>query len=167
MEEFFGAIGIKVTQRGHEPAQFGEEFNAGRFELAANGWGNSGNPFPAASFRSVLMDRNLPGLKPEPGMDFALEQDTDVVGRVDLEQLVIDSGLGADADALKDNITTVALAFNELLPMIPMWGQFGNNPVLESRVTGWPDDSDPIYLNSPYADNFTPILLYQGKLRPA
>lgn len=167
VEEHFGAIGIKIRQRGIDPAQMWDETAGGKFELAADGWGDSGSPFPAGAFRGMLLDRNYAGLAPDRGIDFPLTQDTEVVGRVDLEELVIDSGLGASTDALKHNITTVALAFNELLPMIPMWGQFGNNPVLESRVTGWPDDSDPIYLNSPYADNFTPILLYQGKLRPA
>ena len=95
------------------------------------------------------------------GEDFAWLWD------VDLEQLVVNAPLGLDEAAQKNSVTTVAIAFNELLPMIPMFERFGNNPALEGvRVKAWPPDSDPILLNAPYGDNFTIMLLLTGQLTP-
>src|SRR5262249_41138245 len=99
---------------------------------------------------------------------FELKQKTDALGDVDLEQLVVNAGLGLDEAAQKDNVTKAAIAFNELVPMIPLWERYGNNPALEKvRVAGWPPDSDPILQNAPYGDNFTVMLLLTGQLKPA
>jgi peptide/nickel transport system substrate-binding protein len=52
--------------------------------------------------------------------------------------------------------------------MVPLFERYGNNPCLENdRVGAWPEDSDPLLQNSPYADNFTIMLLYAGRLKPA
>ena len=57
---------------------------------------------------------------------------------------------------------------NELLPVIPLWERYGNNPALEGeRVTGWLPDSNPIYQNSPYEDSFTVMMIMDGTLKPA
>ncbi len=167
VEEDFAALGIKLTLIGVDPTLLQTDIDKGRFQMAIYGWGSTSNPFPAAAFKSVMVDDNEPTLKPDKGIDFPLQQQTTAVGNVDLAKVVVAAGVGKDTDALKANITTAALAFNELLPVIPIWAEYGNNPVLESAVTGWPADGDPIYRNSPYADNFAAILLYQGTLRPA
>ena len=66
-------------------------------------------------------------------------QETDVVGTIDLEQAVVESAEGLDEEAHKALITQVALAYNELLPNVPLWERYGNNPALDGvRVTGWP-----------------------------
>jgi peptide/nickel transport system substrate-binding protein len=75
------------------------------------------------------------------GMGFELVQETDAFGQVDFEQLVVDSALGLDEEAQKQQVTQIAIAFNELLPMIPLYERYGNNPVLEGvRVQPWPAD---------------------------
>lgn len=90
------------------------------------------------------------------------------MGAIDLEEAQSDAGRGADDAALRGNITKVALAFNELLPVLPLYENVGNNPVNTDKVRGWPPDDDPIYQNSPYSnDNFMVILILQGRLRPA
>jgi peptide/nickel transport system substrate-binding protein len=162
------SFGIKIILKGEQSVQATADVNASRFTLAIQGWGSSSNPFPADSFRAALFTYNTPTLGPtQKGMDFPMQQTTDIVGKVDLKEVVIAAGFGADTDALKKNTTTAALAFNELLPVVPLWERYGNNPALPSAVDGYPDDSDPIYFNSPYADNFTTILTFQGKLKPA
>jgi peptide/nickel transport system substrate-binding protein len=164
----FANFGIGITLKGEQAVQQEVDVQGSRYELAIQGWGSSGNPFPADSFRSALFTFNTPQLGPtQKGMDFPMVQTTDIVGKVDLKQVVVDAGVGADTDALKKNTTTAALAFNELLPIVPLWERFGNNPALADEVAGYPPDGDPIYANSPYADNFTAILTLQGKLRPA
>jgi peptide/nickel transport system substrate-binding protein len=141
---------------------------ASKFTLGIQSWGSSANPFPSDSFRAALFNFNTPALGPtQKGMDFPMKQKTDVLGEVDLQKAVVDSGLGATTDALKEATTTAALAFNELLPIIPMWERYGNAPVLASAVSGYPADGDPLYDNSIYADNYTTFLTFQGKLGPA
>ncbi|MGI8870893.1 MAG: ABC transporter substrate-binding protein [Mycobacteriales bacterium] len=163
-----GTFGIKITLRGEQSTQEGLDVDHSNFQLAIQGWGSSSNPFPADAFRASLFTHNTPVLKPAyKGMDFPMVQDTKVVGKVDLEKVVVNSGLGANNDALKKATTTAALAFNELLPVIPLFERFGNNPCLTSAVSGWPDDSDPIIQNSPYADNFCAMLTFAGTLKPA
>lgn len=161
-------FGIKIVLKGEQAVQQEVDVQGSRYTLAIQGWGSSGNPFPADSFVQALFVFNTPQLGPtQKGMDFPMVQTTDVVGKVDLQKVVVDAGKGANPADLKKNTTTAALAFNELLPIIPLWERFGNNPALTTAVTGYPPDGDPIYVNSPYADNFTAILTLQGKLKPA
>jgi len=163
-----GAFGIKIILKGEQSVQHDNDLRASKFTLAIGGWGSSSNPFPADSFRQPLFVWNTPELGPtQKGINFPLNQTTDIVGKVDLEKVVVGAGLGASTDALKANITTAALAFNELLPVVPLWERFGNNPTLTSAVAGYPPDGDPILSNSPYADNATTILTFQGILKPA
>ncbi len=163
-----GNFGFKITLRGEQSTQELVDVQHSKFTLAIQSWGSSSNPFPSDSFRSALFNNNTPALRPSyKGMDFPMKQKTDVVGEVDLEKVVIASAYGATPDALKKSTTTAALAFNELLPIIPLWERYGNNAVLSEAVDGYPADGDPLYQNSCYADNFTTILTFQGKLKPA
>jgi peptide/nickel transport system substrate-binding protein len=69
--------------------------------------------------------------------------------------------------AHKTAITQLAVAFNELLPIIPLWERIGNNPVLDGRrVTGWLPPDDPIYRNSHENDSFAILQLLDGTLKP-
>lgn len=161
-------FGIAITQRGVQSAQAGAFVEDGDFTLAIQSWGSSSNPFPADSFRTALINLNAPGLGPsKKGMNFPMQQRTDVVGDVDLEEVVKQSGLGATTDALKQATATAGLAFNELLPIIPLWERYANSPLLDEAVTGYPPDDDPLYANSIYGDNFTTILTFEGTLKPA
>jgi peptide/nickel transport system substrate-binding protein len=102
------------------------------------------------------------------GISFDLTQDTESFGKVDLQELVIQSASGLDKEDQKATVTKLAKIFNELLPVIPLWERYGNNPALEGeRVVGWPPDSDPIYQNSPYMDSFAVMMLMDGTLKPA
>src|SRR5439155_26254842 len=83
------------------------------------------------------------------GIKFPLKQKTSQ-GDVDLEKMVVDSAQGLDQEAQKALVAKMALAFNELLPKIPIYERYGNNPAPEGiRVRGWPAEGDPIYKNSP------------------
>jgi peptide/nickel transport system substrate-binding protein len=161
-------FGFDIILKGEQSVQHTADMKASKFTIAIEGWGSSGNPFPADSFVAALFTYNTPQLAPtQKGMNFPMTQNTDIVGKVDLKKVVVDAGLGATPDDLKKNTTTACLAFNELLPVVPLWERYGNNPALPSAVAGYPADGDPIYFNSPYADNFTTILTLQGTLKPA
>jgi peptide/nickel transport system substrate-binding protein len=102
-----------------------------------------------------------------PGMDFPLVQQTDCCGEVDLSDVTIKAGLGKDKDEQMKYINELALAYNELLPQIPLWERYGNNPAVEGvRVKQWPPDDDPVYLNGTYADAFSIVLIVTGQLEP-
>ena len=63
--------------------------------------------------------------------------------------------------------TETAKAFNELLPIIPLWERYGNNPAMDGLHTcGWLPDDNHIYANSPYADSFTVMMIMDGTLYP-
>src|SRR5579859_2708041 len=163
------AFGIKVTPRSVTFTQEPDQIDKGDFQMAIQAWGASTQPHPHFSFVADLFTHNIPiaanlGGK---GMAFPLKQTTDALGDVDLEQLVVNAPLGLDEAAQKNTVTTAAIAFNELLPMIPLFERYGSNPALEGvRVKGWPADSDPIVLNAPYGDNFAIMLLLTGQLTP-
>ncbi|MGQ9632393.1 MAG: ABC transporter substrate-binding protein [bacterium] len=158
-------FGIKTTVRGVTFTQHPTEVNNGRFQMAIRGWG-AGHPHPHFSFyQDVFVHNYVSGMG--PGMNFQMKQKTKVLGEVDFEKEVIDSAEGLDEKAQKAKVTRVALAFNEVLPIIPLWERYGNNPALENvRVKGWPPEGDPIYKNSPYADSFIIMMILDGTLHP-
>ncbi|HEV8634084.1 MAG TPA: ABC transporter substrate-binding protein [Chloroflexota bacterium] len=160
--EQLSRFGIKTTVRTVTFTQHPIEVNEGKFQFTIRGWG-AADPHPHFSFDAALFVDNI---KVPPGMKFPLKQKTST-GEIDLEKVVLDSADGLDENAQKALVAKAALAFNELLPIIPVYERYGNNPTAEgARIKGWPPDGDPIYTNSPYTDAFTIMLMYEGKLQP-
>jgi peptide/nickel transport system substrate-binding protein len=84
---------------------------------------------------------------------------------VDLGKTITNSALGLDVAKQKALVGQMALIFNDLLPIIPLWERYGGNPTRPGvRVAGWPKPGDPIYLNSPYTDSFVIMMLLTGQL---
>lgn len=162
-------MGIETTPRAITYTQQPVDMDKGNFELAIYGWGASNNPHPHFSFVTPFITRNYPIAKNNGGrgIDFPLEQDTKVAGKVNIQQLVTDCARGLDIEKQKSEVTTIARVFNELLPCIPLYERFGNNAALEGvRVKAWPADDDPILKNSPYADGIPTLLMFTGKIEP-
>jgi peptide/nickel transport system substrate-binding protein len=163
-------FGIQCTARSITFTQFNPEVWDGNFELASLTWG-SGNPHPHFSYDFSLRFYNPAlggtGDPTKPGMSFNLVQQTDALGEVDLGALIDAAGKGADIDAQREAISQLALAYNELLPGVPLWERYGNNPAPSRFAAGWLPDDDPIYLNSPYSDSFVIIQILDGTLHPA
>jgi peptide/nickel transport system substrate-binding protein len=163
-------FGIPTTFRGVNFQQHPVDVRAGDFELAIRDWG-TGNPHPHFSYNVNFNSYNRTGgeqaVTVGPGMDFPLVQEVESLGaEVDLAAMTDESALGSDQAVQAEIVNDLALAYNELLPQIPLWERYGNNPVPEIRVTGWPEDGDPVYLNGPGADPFTFVLLITGVLQP-
>ncbi len=160
-------FGIETTFRGVTFSEHPALISAGDFELAIREWG-AGNPHPHFSYDVDFNRFNYTGGSTEatdagPGMNFPLEQNG-----MDIGEMVIDSGQGSDREAQAALINELALLYNELLPQIPLWERYGNNPAVEGlRVTGWPADGDDVYLNGTYADPFSIVLMLRGELAPA
>jgi peptide/nickel transport system substrate-binding protein len=164
------AFGIQVTPRSVTFTQEPDQIDRGDFQLGIQGWGASTQPHPQFAFVADLFTHNIPTAANlgGRGMGFPLQQNTDALGPVDLEQIVVNSALGLDEAAQRNNVTQAAIAFNELVPMIPLFERYGNNAALEGvRVKSFPADSDPIISNALYGDNFVVMLLLTGQLQAA
>jgi len=162
-------FGIKTAFRGVTFTQHPIDVDAGNFQMAIRDWA-AGTPYPQYAFHTNMRNYNEmlsgQGDPNNKGMSFPLVQQTDVLGEVDLGQMMSDSTLGADIDAQKAIVGDLALAYNELLPQIPLWERYGNNPAPDLRVTGWPADGDPVYQNGTYNDPFVIVLMLTGQLQP-
>lgn len=160
-------FGIKLTTRVEAVEQQPLDIDAGKVSFALQTWGNPSNPFPTDAYAVAFLNRNYPAVAPDRGIDFPLRQQTEVVGEIDLEKAVPASGIGASREDLQAAISKVALAFNELLPILPLVERLGNTPVRADALDGMPPEDDPLYLNSIYADNPITFLMYSGQLKPA
>jgi peptide/nickel transport system substrate-binding protein len=157
-------FGIKTTFRGVQFQQHNQDVQQGTFVVAIRGWG-AGNPHPFFSYEADLLTYNPP-LSPGPGMSFPFTQTVDGQ-QVDFNALITKSAEGLDEEAQKPTVTELAINFNKILPIVPLWERYGNNASLEgTRVANFPPDDDPIWKNPLYADNPVVILLLQGKLKP-
>ena len=139
-------FGIKIVPRGAIRSQQLPDVNGGNFQIAVMAWG-IGNPHPQGSFIQALRTHNT--IAAAGGMKYPLKL-----------------GDGFDTTAQKAPVTEAALAFNDLLPVIPLWERYGNNPVNDKkRVTGWKPDGDPVYKNPWSTDAFTTLMIMDGTLR--
>jgi len=153
-------FGIKITPRGAIRSTQLPDMNTGKFQIGLNPWG-IGNPHPQASlvrpFREFNKDASGGGMK------YPLTQ-TYSGGSINFDTLLDDAITGYDTAKQKDPITKISLAFNELLPIIPIYERLNNNPVNDkARVSGWKPEGDPIYTQGG-ADNFTIVMLMDGTL---
>jgi peptide/nickel transport system substrate-binding protein len=166
--EQLSAFGFNITPRPITHTQIGIDVDQGKFQLAIRGWGSSANPHPRFSYETAFYTHNILAINNGgKGMDFPLVQQTDVAGEVDLEALTRDSALGMDEELQREQVTTIALVFNELLNIIPLYERYGNNAALEGvRVAAWPADDARILKNSPYADGIPTMLMLTGELEP-
>jgi len=158
-------FGIPTTPRAVTYTQQPVDMDKGSFELGIQGWGSSNNPHPHFSFVVPFITRNYPIAQNNGGrgIDFPLEQTTDVAGDVDIQTLITESARGLDTELQKSQVTTISLVFNELLPCIPLYERFGNNAALEGvRVVAWPADDDPLLQNAFYADGIPTLLMFTG-----
>ncbi|MFZ0215476.1 MAG: ABC transporter substrate-binding protein [Candidatus Dormiibacterota bacterium] len=174
-------FGIKVTPRSETFTQWPIDLAKGNFDLGALVWGSTTQPHPQFSYVVDLLTYNYAPAggsvatvghqasaanQGGKGMDFPLVQTTSQ-GQIDFNKLITDSAMGLDETAQKQNVTQIALAFNELQPVLQFHERYGNNPCLQGvRCSDWPPDSDPILQNAPYGDNFTIMLIYTGGLHP-
>ena len=162
LAEQLTAFGVKTTVRSTSETQYSADLPAGNFQLAIGFWGE-GQPHPLFSYRTNLLDTNT--LAAGGGIHFPLVQTTESVGEIDFGALITESAAGTDVEAQKKIVGTLARAFNELLPIIPLWERLANDPILDNvRVTGFPDDSNPLFKNSVYNDNFTIQWILDGTL---
>ncbi len=158
-------FGIKTSVRGVPNPQHLQNVADGKFQLAIRLWG-SGTPHVYFAYVLDLFTLNYIVNPTTRGMDFNLRQQTDTLGEVDMASMVDSAGAGTNVERQKSAAARLAIAFNELLPIIPLHERYLNSPALEgARVAGWPKDGDPIYKNHT-GDSYITIMILNGTLRP-
>ena len=124
-------FGVETTFRGVTYSQHPADVRAGNFEMAIREWG-AGNPHPHFSYDVNFNTYNTTGGSVDvtdagPGMNFPLVQETSL-GELDLAAMTIAAGQGSDRDAQAEIINQLAVAYNELLPQIPLVGTLWQQP---------------------------------------
>ena len=153
-------FGIKITPRGAIRSTQLPDTNAGKFQIAVNPWG-IGNPHPQPSLVRPFREFNKD--LPTGGMKYPLTQQYSG-GTINFDTLLDDAITGFDTAKQKDPIQKIAQAFNELLPIIPIYERLNNNPINDkARTAGWPGDSDKVYQQGG-ADNFAVVMIMDGTL---
>lgn len=154
LNEFGFSITV-VTQPFQEQEQNVYDSN---FELAIRNWG-IGNPHPFNTFNQVFSrynGANGTGMQYPMQFEFGGEQ-------VDLTAMITASAAGLDFEAQKVVVGEIAQIFNALLPIVPLYETYANNPLNETLIGGAPADDDPIWLNGG-GDNYVILLLATGQL---
>ncbi len=162
-------FGFNITKRGITYTQLSPDVLSGKFDISIQSWGSSNNPHPYFAFVQDLFAYNyvIAANSGGKGMNFPLKQKLPNGSTIDLQEVVNKSPQGLKPEEQKANVAAAALAYNYLLPEIPLFERYGNNPALEGvRVAKFPADDDPILKNAPYADNFVIMYMYQSKVAP-
>lgn len=165
----FKKFGIPLTLHGVVSTQITTGEQKGQFQWCIYSWGNSTQPYPYFSFVADFLTLNYPSLKSVggKGMNFPLKTNVPGQGTVDIQAMINKSGSGINQAELQKNITDLAIVFNKLMPIIPLFERHANAPALDGvRVQKFPDPSDPIVQNSLYADNSTLYGLLTGSIVP-
>src|SRR5438093_1349312 len=110
-------FGIKITPRGAIRSTQLPGMNNDKFQIGLNPWG-IGNPHPQASLVRPFREFNKDATG--GGMKYPLTQ-TYSGGSINFDTVLDDAITGYDTSKQKDPITKIALAFNELLPIIPIY----------------------------------------------
>lgn len=159
------AFGIRINPNIVTFTQLGPEVSGGKFQMAIQNWGASSNPHPYYSYANAFFTQNARTDSPvDPGISFPLVQETEVMGEVDIDALIVSTAEGMDQSVQRERIAEAALVFNELLNVIPLYERFSNHALLEGvRVQPWPADDDPIFLNG---DAIVTMLMLDGQVKP-
>jgi peptide/nickel transport system substrate-binding protein len=160
-------FGFEITARGVQFQQQQQDVYDSNFQLAIRNWG-IGSPFPGQSYLEPYNRYNGQGELAGEGVGGGMRFDVNVSysgGDINVYDVAVQSGEGLDVEAQKVLVEQLAASYNELLPAIPLWERYGNNPLNREFVDA-PAGDDPIY-NNAGADHFMPYLIMTGGIGPA
>ncbi len=161
-------FGFDITARGVPFQQQEQEVYDANFQMAIRNFG-IGDPIPALHYLQPFDRYNGQGLlagESGGGMGFDLNVSYSG-GDVNLRDLIDASGAGTDRDAQAEVIGQLAMAYNELLPVVPLWERYTNN-ALNQNFLSVPALDDPIYSNfGGGTDGWMVYLILTGQVAPA
>ena len=154
------AFGIRTVFNGIESTQRTPNINSGRFELAMSFFG-TGQPHPMYAYEGPLLASNTGA--GGVGISFPMVQNTSR-GRVDFTALIQNSVKGWDVEEQKAIISDLAVAFNEMLPVLPLYTKESRNLTSNGLRTVW-EGPEELYRNSAGDDNFVVYQLLHGMIK--
>jgi peptide/nickel transport system substrate-binding protein len=160
-------FGFEITARGVQFQQQQQDVYDSNFQMAIRNWG-AASPFPGQSYLEPYNRYNGQGELAGQGVGGGMRFNLDVTysgGELNVYDVAVESGEGLDVDAQKVLVEQLAISYNELLPAVPLWERYGNNP-LNREFLDAPAGDDPIY-NNAGADHFMPYLIMTGGIGPA
>jgi peptide/nickel transport system substrate-binding protein len=155
------SFGIKTDFMGIESTQRTPNIVEGKFEMAMSFFG-TGQPHPMYAYEGPLLASNTSS--GGVGISFPLVQETSM-GKVDFRELMNKSIEGWDTDAQKAAISKIAVAFNETLPIVPLYMKESKNLTSDGLRTVW-NGPEELYKNSAGDDNFVVYQLLHGMIEP-
>lgn len=154
------AFGIKTAFNGIESTQRTPNINSGKFELAMSFFG-TGQPHPMYAYEGPLLASNTGS--GGVGISFPMVQKTSR-GTVDFTALIENSVKGWDVAAQRAIISDLAVAYNELLPVLPIYTKQSRNLTSNGLRTVW-EGPENLYRNSAGDDNFVVYQLLHGMIK--
>lgn len=160
-------FGFQITARGVNFQQHPQDVYAGNFQIAVRDWG-AGSPIPAQQYLTPYNTYNGQGaLAGEAGAGMGFDPNiTFSGGTFNAYDATNSSAQGTDVDAQRALVDELAVSYNELLPVVPLWERYTNN-ALNRRFLDAPPSDDPIYQNYSSADAWMPYLIMTGGIGPA
>ncbi len=160
-------FGIEITARGVQFQQQEQDVYESNFQIAVRNWG-IGSPFPGFSYLEPYRRYNgVTGAAGQTGTGMNFDNNvTYSGGEVNLLDLANQSLEGLDREAQVPLVEQLAVSFNELLPIIPLFERYTNN-ALNRQFLNAPASDDPLYLNQTSADAFMPYFILTGLVTPA
>lgn len=168
------SFGIKTTVRGIAAADRPATIKAANYQMLIDFNQISTPAHPAATFKYTLTEgffgsNASDSAAGDPkGYDWPLTQTAPDGSTVKIRDLIAQSEAGLDLTAQKVPVQTLALIFNDQLPVVPLYERYTNEPInTTDRATGWLDFSDPVYKNNQGSDNYVSQQLVGGTLKVA
>jgi peptide/nickel transport system substrate-binding protein len=160
-------FGFDITGRGVQFQQHEQDVYDGNFQIAVRNWG-IGEPIPGLSYLQPYERWNGQGeLAGEAGGGMGFDVNvTYSGGTINVRDVALASGEGTDTEAQAALVEQLAISFNELLPVVPLWERFTNN-ALNRNFLNAPSFDDPIYINDTTLDAWMPYLIITGGIGPA
>jgi peptide/nickel transport system substrate-binding protein len=182
-------FGFDITATAVQFQQEEQDAYDSNFQMIIRNWGTS-SPFASNSYLEVYRRYNGQGLvageETGGGMNFdpdvtytnplgcaaakamALKPAAQDSCTLNVLDAAIAAGQGLDAEAQNAIIEQLAISFNQLLPAIPLWERYGNNPLNREFVEAPASDDESVAAN-PWSGNdaFIPYWILTGQLGPA
>jgi peptide/nickel transport system substrate-binding protein len=160
-------FGFNITGRGVQFQQQEQDVYDSNFQIAIRNWG-IGEPIPGLSYLQPYDRYNGQGeLAGQAGGGMKFDNNvTYSGGTINVRDVALASGEGTDTEAQAALVEQLAVSFNELLPVVPLWERFTNN-ALNRKFLNAPSFDDPIYVNDTTLDAWMPYLIITGGVSPA
>lgn len=167
------AFGIKTTVRGYQSSERSKMIKESTYQILVDVAIRNSPPHPNSAFRSYMTNDVNNANNPEAteggkGINWPWTQTAPDGTQINVKEYVDKSAEGFDVEAQKKYVETLALIYNDQLPVLGLFERYSNDPINTSaRVTGWKPLDDAVYQNNQGGDNYMAVQILDGTLKAA